>query len=277
MGTSNRTYCSHIIRQIFYATTFMSEKQNYTYHKFIGNQIVVCHGTIEEILEDTNQDERSHRSTSRTPPSFMADTNRSHMAREKNSSNTSRSTLPVNNSIMFSSSSEVEEIVEVKSESETSAVQQKSLKEDSEDCFITEVRKIPPPLITPTRKRRSVIRRPTKTPRTLLPTGNGGRKTISNTANCLFCGAEECHDKKYGSYCKQVCMQFMWMKKSSNIVRSTFFEVFQTTYSCVVNWELFKKSADRSNYSANRIIHVVPECMMNGSYTECLAKYCEGE
>ena len=159
-------------------------------------------------------------------------------------------------------------------------VVQINIKEDSDDCFITEIRNKTPSKITPQRKRKTTSTNHAHRTRTMSSVQNQSsnqnpvKKEKGISSLCGFCGEEECHDFKFGSYCRNVCIDFLKDKRNSNVTRSTLFGIFQSTYGCVLNWELHKTD---TNVLVNRntvTIHVVPECMMNGSYTHCLLHYC---
>jgi hypothetical protein len=267
----------------------MDDKYNYTYHKIVGGQMEICHGTIEEILADTtlpntkislsathNQLVRSNTMDSNKKVNPKLETSRiEHHSdtRDKTSTKPKTITTTTGNNSTNGNKSEGSEI---------SYVGTTSVKSESDDCIITEVRrKIPVPITPSPRKRRALIlNRKTSakngysvdTPVLLQRSNKKEKDDISSL--CLFCGNKECHDIKYGAYCRNVCVGFIKDKTNRNVCRSKLFEVFQRTYGCILNWEHHKKKGNNLHESVS-IINEVPECMMNGSYTQFLIQYSD--
>ena len=285
----------------------MADNYNYTYHKVIGDQIQVCHGTMAEIIADDiyhikKKHNQTSRSTLKTPRAMNnnSTSNNSNLnassiqyhdkvstpskistnahtkvstsqlaktstATPMNMSNTVATKLAPN--IQYSCTAKGVEVTNKTSACDILVVDEN----ESDECMITNVIQKVPYVITPDSSKRKMSCPITKkVKRKPPPVKSTNNAMLSSSSNCFFCTGVECHEKKYGNYCEQVCIEFLKGRNKREVLRSTLFGVYQNNYSCILNWET-NKSKETTVFNTG--ISPVPECMMNGSYTRCLINY----
>lgn len=97
--------------------------------------------------------------------------------------------------------------------------------------------------------------------------------TKAKSSNCKFCECDEieCHEKRFGWFCKEQCQRYM---KSGNrhINEKIIFRVYQDTYSCVLRYRVRQEGFDVEDED---IVLKVPTCMLNNSYSDVLNEIYE--